>query len=243
MDAMLPISVAAGWNQTEKDWARLLELNPDLAWGIECEGQLASTITAYLDPEGWAWIGMVLTLPAFRGQGMARRLLDHLLGELDRAGIKSIGLDATPMGEPVYKAYGFTGSRQLERWAREGVPLDSLESDSGIEYRKPLHALLARDGAVWCEGDSQLYVRPGWRANHCGPFFAPDEEEARRLLDRVPAEASLYWDLLADNPVARKLARSMGLVPVRTLTRMWRGPTVEIHPPEQIANSSFEYGC
>src|SRR5256885_40999 len=93
----------AGWNQTEADWARLLALAPDGCFGYECDGVLASTTTAICYGHDLAWLGMVLTDTAFRKRGFAGRLVEHALTFLDTRGIACVKLDATNMGEPVYR--------------------------------------------------------------------------------------------------------------------------------------------
>lgn len=224
-DALLRLSVAAGWNQTAEDWRRLLLFGPDFCWGIAADDQLVSSITAHTHPDGWAWVGMVLTLPEYRGRGYARHLLKFLLAQLDAAGFQSVGLDATTLGQPLYEQLGFAPAEPIERWARPGAP---MEANSARRFAAPA---------------GQLYVRPGHAANQLGPFFAPDAGTARQLLQQVPAEWSLFWDLFPAHPLAPSLAQAAGLAPARRLLRMWRGPARAIVPAHQLALSGFEYGC
>src|SRR5579871_2533909 len=92
---------AAGWNQTEQDWQRVLDLAPDGCFGIDVDGALAATTTAVCYGEELAWIGMVLTLPEFRRRGLARQLLEHALAYLQDRRVRCIKLDATDMGRPL----------------------------------------------------------------------------------------------------------------------------------------------
>jgi GNAT superfamily N-acetyltransferase len=224
-DALLRLSVAAGWNQTEEDWRRLLLFAPDFCWGITADGQLVSSITAYTHPGGWAWVGMVLTLPEYRGRGYARHLLKFLLAQLDAAGYRSIGLDATHLGQPLYEQLGFAAAEPVERWARPGIP---MEANAPRRFAAP---------------GGQLYLRPGYIANQLGPFFAHDIQGAEQLLKQVPEHWSLYWDLFLAHPLAPSLAQAAGLEPARRLLRMWRGPALPVVPAHQLALSGFEYGC
>src|ERR1041385_3750322 len=68
------LSPAAGWNQSDNDWRRLLECAPRGCFGIEVEGNLVASTTAVCYQRDLAWIGMVLTHPEYRGRGFAGRL-------------------------------------------------------------------------------------------------------------------------------------------------------------------------
>src|SRR5207245_1664402 len=81
---------AAGWNQTEDDWRRMLDLEPEGCFGIEQEGRLVATTTTICYGSRLAWIGMVLTDPEFRGRGLASRLMRRALEYLDSRGMEWI---------------------------------------------------------------------------------------------------------------------------------------------------------
>jgi hypothetical protein len=168
---------------------------------------------------------MVLTLPEHRGRGYARHLLKFLLAQLDAAGYRSIGLDATHLGKPLYEQHGFAAAEPVERWARPGIP---MEANAPRRFAMP---------------GGELYLRPGHTANQLGPFFARDISTAEKLLQQVPAHWSLYWDLFPAHPLAPLLAEATCLEPARRLLRMWRGPALPVVPAHQLALSGFEYGC
>src|SRR5689334_23620637 len=69
---------AAGWNQTEADWRRLLSLQPNGCFGAVKEGRLVGTTTTTIYDE-FAWIGMVLVDPQHRRQGIAAKLMNVAL--------------------------------------------------------------------------------------------------------------------------------------------------------------------
>jgi ribosomal protein S18 acetylase RimI-like enzyme len=96
----------AKWNQTEADWRRALALAPDGCYVGLCDDVPAATLTTCIFGDV-AWIAMVLTDPAFRGRGLATTLLTHALSDLERRGIRSVRLDATALGKPVYEKLGF----------------------------------------------------------------------------------------------------------------------------------------
>src|SRR5258705_25414 len=69
---------------------------------------------------------MRLVHPDERGAGIGAQLMERVLGAL--GGAECIGLDATPVGEPLYRRFGFTNDYDLVRTkatieaARFGMP-------------------------------------------------------------------------------------------------------------------------
>jgi ribosomal protein S18 acetylase RimI-like enzyme len=114
----LRLKEQAGWNQTEADWRRCLELQPDGCFVAEREGVVVGTVTICIFGPV-AWIAMVLVDVAVRGQGIGRALLDHALAFLNSRGIPSVRLDATPLGRPLYEKLGFIQEHTLTRF--EGI--------------------------------------------------------------------------------------------------------------------------
>ncbi len=122
IDALMALSVAAQWNQNEADWRMMLGLGH--GWGVravDTEGRsrlVASTVILPYESR-FAWISMVLVLPAWRDRGLASRLLEVALAELDARRLPQM-LDATPAGHPVYARQGFVDAWRLLRWRRRG---------------------------------------------------------------------------------------------------------------------------
>ena len=54
----------------------------------------------------------VYTAPDYRGQGMARRMVEMLIEEARRRGVTEISLDATASGRPLYRKLGFQDSEE-----------------------------------------------------------------------------------------------------------------------------------
>ena len=49
----------------------------------------------------------IYTRPDYRRQGIARHMVDLLVGEARERGVTAISLEATAMGMPLYESYGF----------------------------------------------------------------------------------------------------------------------------------------
>lgn len=239
---MLRLSTAAGWNQLEADWSRIIALSPGLCFGLEVDGELAATATAFLREPEVAWIGMVLTLPEHRGKGLARQLVGHLLDLLSAHGIQQIGLDATNMGSPLYRSLGFRPLCSIQRWARLGSKMMPIRSDVRNRQDTPLLESLASEATMLTAGSAKLFLRPGRTATYLGPFTSSSKAAAVELLDRVPRQGSLFWDLFPYHPFAQSLATSHGLIVSRMLMRMTLGPPMAPPGYETLGIAGFEFG-
>ena len=259
---LLALCRAAGWNQTADDWLRVMRLDPEFCLGAEVDGQVAATAVAITFEKKMAWIGMVLTHPDFRGQGLARTLMSALLAKLDAAGIEVQKLDATDMGRPLYLQLGFADEQPVERWKRpatltgpEPLIIEPYQYDAefdskafGWDRARVMEMLREASGGATTEGGFAL-GRPGAHTTYFGPCVAKNYEAARRLarwfLARHVGE-DVFWDLLPSNGQAVRLAKSFGFEPSRKLTRMARVAAGKSEPPRRddyvYAIAGFEFG-
>ena len=107
----------AGWNQTASDWERFLCASPAGCFVAESGGRVCGTATTIIYEGRFAWIGMVLVDPEYRGRGIGTRLLGQAIEHLDAVGVPTLKLDATPQGRPIYAKLGFVSEYEVERWA------------------------------------------------------------------------------------------------------------------------------
>lgn len=260
--AALRITQAAGWNQTDTDWHNLLRLAPETCFGLESDGILAATATAVCYQRRLAWIGMVLTDPAHRRRGFAQRLMEHSIAALTARQVEWIKLDATKMGEPLYRQLGFETECEIERWGTtaspaSGVPdlswhngWSALDRQAFGADRSHLRSMLAPMGAAAVPGQGYVLARPGSQAAYFGPCVSRRADTAGQLLQWFlgsHAGEPVYWDLLPANAEAVWLARASGFKPLRRLARMVRpgksGAAPLAHDDSQVfAIAGFEYG-
>jgi GNAT superfamily N-acetyltransferase len=114
----LRLSRQAGWNQTESDWLRFMDMEPEGCFVAELDGcPVGTTTTCVFDKV--AWIAMVLVDKEVRGRGVGTKLLRYALNYLDRLKVKTVRLDATHLGRPVYEKLGFVPEYELVRF--EGI--------------------------------------------------------------------------------------------------------------------------
>jgi GNAT superfamily N-acetyltransferase len=271
-EADIPLGVQlkdqAGWNQTVADWRRFLAMQPDGCFVAECDGRpVATTVACILGSVGW--IAMVLVDKSYRGQGIATRLMEHALAFLDAQAVRSVRLDATPLGEPVYRRLGFMREYELQRW--DGVagfdapspPAEPLTPDrfddvcrldleaTGADRRRFLDSLWhdLPDGARIALGpdgvDGYALCREGSRAVLIGPVAARSAEAGRSLLESMSgtfAGRRVFVDIPTDNREAVGWAVARGLVVQRPLVRMVRGVPVAERADWLWASSGPELG-
>lgn len=96
-------------------------------WGwVACTpgGEVVGSGGAVIDqrpPGPWnlsgqtGYIMNVVTEPAYRRQGIARRIMQTILDWLAARGIKGVSLHASDMGRPLYQQLGFTDTNLMQR--------------------------------------------------------------------------------------------------------------------------------
>ena len=257
----------AGWNQTEADWRRFLDMEPDGCFAAEWDGQaVGTTVTCVLGSV--AWIAMVLVDPDWRGRGIGKALMSHALSFLDAQGVPSVRLDATALGKPLYEKLGFVVEYELARY--EGVPQGSDQShavekaiaqdwpqlfqlDRGItraDRSKFLTRLFSerREDVRMVRSGTEvvgfLAVRPGARAWQIGPCLSTHAAGAMLLADAANRHAGgrVFIDIPVDNQGAANMAHRMGLTVQRHLVRMRRGQPVSELTNHIWASSGPELG-
>ncbi len=245
----LALSQQASWNQTEADWRRALDLQPDGCFVAEIDGVPVGTATTCVFGRV-AWVALVLVESSVRRQGIGRGLLEHALAFLDDTGVASVRLDATPLGQPLYERLGFVEQFRLNRF--EGVPA-GIRTSSALPIVAPgswealadldrtvtatdRRRLLRRLFADWPEevrgiagSDSWkglLAARRGAQAVQLGPCLGEAGESLLRDAFHRHTGQRIYLDVPGDNGPACRLAREQGLTVQRPLTRMCRGQGV-----------------
>ncbi len=264
--AAMKLKEAAGWNQTEDDWRRLLMLEPNGCFAAVKNGRLVGTTTTTTYDGELAWIGMVLVEPQSRRRGIATKLMEAALAYLDGK-VGTVKLDATAEGQNVYEKFGFEVESLVERW--------SGSVDSRAENRKitrlSLPELLALDRRAFGADRSKLIAslidsssippalvrdengtlsgyalaRRGSKANYVGPVVSTDVEQVENLLDQMLGQLSgnrVYVDFNTECATSAGVLSDLGFVKERDLIRMSAGPRSKKTSPHVIAIAGPEVG-
>jgi GNAT superfamily N-acetyltransferase len=230
---LLNLSTDAGWNQTPADWLALMTDSPEGCLGIACDGRIVATTTLVCYEKRLAWIGMVLTHPDYQRRGFARKLVSQAIDMAHDREVRTIKLDATDLGRPLYESLGFRDEQPVERWGCDNEFAVACE-----DYRR-------ENIPPFVEPDGYLLHRPGTRAYYLGPCVTGDPHTAERLLRRALREIAAdhyFWDLLPANRHAVALARQLNFAPLRKLTRMVLGPNPSQDESRIYAIAGFEWG-
>lgn len=199
----------SGWNQLEEDWLAFLG-SPDGGGRIaESEGGAAGTVAFLRYGAAFSWLSMMLVHPEARHAGIGRRLMQAALDAL--AGESCVRLDATPLGEPLYRRFGFRPESELLRATIEAAPGRVMpRGDPVAEMRtEDLAEVFERDRAVFGADRSALlasfhrrapdlawtvrrgeallgycFGRPGYLYRQLGPVIAEDVALAGSLVAR-----------------------------------------------------------
>ena len=148
-DAM-QIVLAEGWNQTEKDWEILIRGSQNICFAAIAGNQLVGTATAINYANIVSWIGMILVDKKFRGQGISKLLLKSLFDELKTD--KSIKLDATPAGQPVYEKLGFVDEYTISRMVNS-----SFTGLPNLDFKTTSQQIQTKDTQKIVEFDKQVF--------------------------------------------------------------------------------------
>jgi GNAT superfamily N-acetyltransferase len=262
-EAVFPLSIEAGWNQTVADWRFMLAHGQGL--GVrETSGHWIGSAIALPLGHRLSWLCMVLVAGDRRRLGIGTRLLRRCIDAVRAAGGVP-GLDATELGRPVYLPLGFKDLYPISRWFLDGsvrveepparVTVRALELRdlaalaafdelrSGMARGSVLQYLSASapDRALVAEADRALigYAlgRPGRIASQIGPIVADDETAALALIQRSLAAAG--GPAIVDAPdmhqALRRRLQAQGAVRQRGFVRMVLGdPDASLADPSRI---------
>jgi predicted GNAT family N-acyltransferase len=268
----LALSVAEGWNQTEKDWRLLLENHDNICIVAVKDKKVAGTATALVHSGKIAWIGMVIVDKALRGQGLGKMLMTQIMEKLKH--IESIKLDATPAGQSLYKSLGFIDEYIIFRMT---IPsLNPFKFAAGEDVAERITGKITREIFTYDEkifGADRRYLlgkliedfpekaffvrtgsvlrgyilgREGSRFDYIGPLCAESFETARSLISkslRSLIGKPVALDVLEAKVEFIKWLESAGFVKQRHFIRMYLGKNPYPGIPDlQYLISGPEYG-
>ncbi|MGD0639239.1 MAG: GNAT family N-acetyltransferase [Roseiarcus sp.] len=201
------LSKAVSWPHRQEDWRLLFALGRGKA---AFEGEtLIGTAMWWPFGDDFATLGMVIVAPDRQGAGIGGRLMRAVL---DAAGPRSIALNATASGQPLYEKLGFVAVGEIQQHQGRAVvsvagdgaetlrPMDEEDwncvaaldrAATGLDRRATLGALrslsegvvLLRDRVPHESGVAGFsLVRDFGRGKVIGPVVAPDVDGAKALI-------------------------------------------------------------
>lgn len=174
LSSVLKLSTSEGWNQTENDWRFLIENPQNVCLLAEWNNEVIGTTTALNYSNNVVWIGMVLVDKEYRGVGISKLLLTAIFKKIEFS--KSVKLDATPLGQSVYKKFGFKDEYFIARMVNPSIkvfPIDECDIAPELIQLKDVPGIIDFDKAIFGANRQQLidffikqYPRKGWFLKH-----------------------------------------------------------------------------
>jgi GNAT superfamily N-acetyltransferase len=194
---------AAGWNQLEDDWRIFLDSGGGFL--VEKDERAAGSVV-FVQYGDFAWIAMMLVDPEERRSGIGTQLMEAVLAALSN--VPCVGLDASLMGEPLYRRFGLVSAYHLARM-KATIEAARFGNPSGPAHRmtaRDLADVLSRDREVFGADRGHLLASLQERAPECA-WVVKDDGAVRGYCLGRPGR--LYYQLgpvVADEPdTARRL--------------------------------------
>lgn len=200
-----------GWPRDEHRWGLLLSAGT--GYGIDApdgKGLAGTCLTTAYGP-GLTAVGMLLVAGRYARQGLARRLMRHVM---EAAGGTPLALYATEQGQPLYEGLGFSAVGRAERVGGR-FRTDGAGSSSSVSTRPAaaddLQAMIRLDLSVFGSDRTHLLARlpafsdrlqvaedhtglvgygalwPSGHAQVIGPLIARDTATAQALVGALAA--------------------------------------------------------
>ncbi|MDL2405309.1 GNAT family N-acetyltransferase [Rhizobium calliandrae] len=259
-----------GWNPGVDDALAFWEADPS-GFFIGAIGEVpVGCISVVRYGESFAFLGLFIVHPEFRGQGYGKTLWNKGVAF---AGNRTIGLDGVATQQEYYRRNGFEVAYRTVRYG--GIPEMSDVDEGGIDVgpvkQDKLEGLLRYDAGIfpglrysfltaWCNAPEKRKsfivgsgrkirgygtIRRCFEGYKIGPLFANSADVASALLAKLLPEAKgrpVYLDVPAENAAAIRLAETFGLSPVFETARMYRGEAPEMPLGRVFAVTTLELG-
>lgn len=233
-----------GWNPGLDDAAAFHAADPGGFFLAEVGGAAVAAISVVNHSDTFAFLGLYLCRPAFRGKGLGYALWQHAL---PHAGARTVGLDGVAAQQANYAVSGFVRTGASVRFQGVVAP----EADPAVRPAGPedAAALAACDAAangmarpaflaawtqrtatrctvVRADGSGFATIRRCRLGAKIGPIVAPDAAGAlalaRAALAELPAEPVIV-DLPSKSSALADTLQTLGFAPTFETARMYRG--------------------
>jgi len=257
-----------GWQPGLGDHVPLFAADPKGYFHSVRGGRTLATLSVVRGSDSFAFVGLYIVEPEFRGRGYGKALWDEVLSRFEDL---TLGLDAVPAQRDTYASDGFVPAYGNARYSADAPSLPPPDGSVRIAPASsvPFDQLVAFDGAhffserpaflqPWIEGDGRRAVvaiedgeiegfavsRPTTTGHRLGPIFARDAGIARELIltlaSGLPGPVAL--DLFLTNQPAVELTESLGMDQSFETTRMYRGTPPDLPIDRIFGITSLELG-
>ena len=261
-------AAAEGWNPGLHDAESFHAADPQGFFVGLLEGEPVASLSVVRYGSTFAFLGLYIVQPAFRGRGLGWSLWQH--GMASATG-RQVGLDGVVAQQDNYRKSGFALAWRNVRYQGTGgapaavdprlVRLEALPFRAVQAYDQPffpaerrafLAAWLAQGDAAalgWVDaGTLRGYgvirrCRSGWKI---GPLFADNEAIAEALFAALRSHAGpgepVFLDIPEPNAAAVALTRRHGMRMVFETARMYTGVAPTVPMDRMYGITTFELG-
>jgi GNAT superfamily N-acetyltransferase len=227
---------------------RYLGLQPD-GWILASVDGRPAGVAGAIVYGPLAYIGLVGVLPEFQRRGVARAMMEHVLGLLRERGCEVVLLDASPVGAPLYEKLGFVDDAKTLLFAHDDCAMRPQRSERvSLMQSGDIPALATFDTPIFGadrtavfasylvdypdrsfvarDAEGQVSGFAFAQADTIGPWAARTPEDAEALLaETLPLtyEGSPGVIVPSVNPHAASLLMRYGFSPRRSLRHMRYG--------------------
>ena len=261
-------AAAEGWNPGLHDAECFHAADPGGFLVGRLDDEPVATISVVRYGASFAFLGLYIVKPAYRGHGYGIRIWEAGLARL--AGRK-VGLDGVVAQQDNYRKAGFTFAYRNVRYRGTGgatappdariVPLSTIPVAETIAYDRAFfpdeRTAFVRCWITQSQSTALCIVRGNRLAGYgvvrasrdgfkIGPLFADDAGLAGALFDGlrafVPGDAALFLDVPETNPAAVALAEQRGMAIVFETARMYTGAAPALPLRRLFGVTTFELG-
>ncbi|PWJ21140.1 GNAT family N-acetyltransferase [Jannaschia seohaensis] len=243
---VLDWAAAEGWNPGLDDAAAFLAADPSGFFLADAESGPVAAISVVNHTEAFAFLGLYLVRPDWRGQGIGLALWHHAIAH---AGDRTIGLDGVPAQQANYAASGFEPVSGTVRFAGRPAPGETPGIRPAQAADLPL--LIEMEGRAsgvekprymgpWLSGSATRETLVSERAGkvegfatvrRCrdgvkiGPLVAEDLETAAGLIAACAARhpGEVVIDVPGASTALASHCAASGMTPGFDTARMYRG--------------------
>jgi GNAT superfamily N-acetyltransferase len=246
-----------GWDDIPRDFQAFI----DKPYYDQVKGEVGGVIVAIgavIYHKDTAWLAKIIVHPDHRNKGYGKAITQGLIDRIRRSRYRTIYLDATDMGHPVYKALGFVDEVSYQHFSRpDGWSQAEGEVRSRLSTGTDRSGLLALDQAVYSEdrlpllADHLLSARVV-EAGGCivaayfptvmqGPIIATDVQYAIPLI-RERLGAFDKAQLPMTNTPGIRVLKGLGCEETRISRRMFLGERRDWRPDLLFNRTSGQLG-
>lgn len=250
LDLALSWAREEGWNPGLDDAAAFHAADPTGFLMGFSGGVPVSCISVVKYGTGFAFLGLYIVRPPYRGQGFGKAIWDAGMAS---AGDRTVALDGVVAQQDNYRKSGFVLAHRSARWGGRLNGRIAVRSFVRPITAGDIPAVLAYDPGVfpanrtaflrtWLAGSTSRQTEgyfedgrlrgygsvrrcvEGWKI---GPLFADDPAIAEALVATLVAPAAsdpVFIDVPEPNTAGVALAKRLGFTPSFETARMYRGP-------------------